>query len=41
MIDEQALEGVDIAALQPSDLAEIQGTGQRFGIAPINERRVY
>jgi 2-polyprenyl-6-methoxyphenol hydroxylase-like FAD-dependent oxidoreductase len=25
----------------PSVLAEIQGSGQRFGIAPINEKRVY
>lgn len=32
---------VDISALQPSILGEIQGTGQRFGIAPINEKRVY
>ncbi len=32
---------VDISALQPSVLGEIQGTGQRFGIAPINEKRVY
>jgi 2-polyprenyl-6-methoxyphenol hydroxylase-like FAD-dependent oxidoreductase len=32
---------VDISALQPSTLSEIQGKGQRFGIAPINEKRVY
>jgi FAD-dependent urate hydroxylase len=32
---------VDISALQPSVLGEFQGTGQRFGIAPINEKRVY
>ena len=31
----------DISALQPQTLAEIHGTGQRFGIAPINARRVY
>lgn len=31
----------DIAALEPQVLAEIQGAGQRFGIAPINEKRVY
>ena len=31
----------DITALQPQVLAEIHGAGQRFGIAPINERRVY
>lgn len=32
---------VDISALQPSVLGEFHGTGQRFGIAPINEKRVY
>ncbi len=31
----------DIAALQPQVLAEIHGTGQRFGIAPISDRRIY
>ncbi len=31
----------DVAALHPQVLAEIHGTGQRFGIAPINARRVY
>lgn len=31
----------DIPALQPQVLAEIHGTGQRFGIAPINDRRIY
>lgn len=31
----------DIPALRPQVLAEIHGSGQRFGIAPINDRRVY
>lgn len=32
---------VEVPALQPQVLAEIHGTGQRFGIAPINNRRIY